>query len=467
GFYPSDPGALGAALDDAFARATPPAPAGRVIGLVVPHAGYEYSASVAAKAYTLLRGAPPGTIVLLGPSHRVPVTGGAIAEYDSWRTPLGEIRVDLDVARGLCRTEPLFRIDSAPHAEEHCLEVQLPFIQRVAPEARIVPVAVGGGAEASGTAQRLADALAAVLRGRDAVVVASSDMSHYPETSDCERVDRAMLVAIASLDPHRLIVENTRQLESGVRGLECTLCGLSAVEVAVRAVRGLGAHRSQVLAYANSGQVVPSTRHRSVGYGAVAFLGEGAVAGDGPAALNAAQRARLIAVAREAIRARLRGEPLESGQSTDPVLMHPAAVFVTLTKSGQLRGCIGCTEPELPLMDAVAHYAELAAFSDHRFQPVRDAELPELCIEISVLSPLVRVTSPDDIVLGTHGVMVTQNGRRGLFLPQVATEHSMSRDEFLTRLCTEKAGLPGDAWQHGAQLFVFTVERFSEERGAS
>jgi len=467
GFYPSDPTELGQALDSAFTRAATTRLQGRVLGLVVPHAGYEYCSTVAASAYSCLRDDPPETIILLGPSHGVRLSGGAIAEYGTWRTPLGDVPVDLVLARDLCRAEPLFRMDNAPHAEEHCLEVQLPFIQRAAPEARIVPIAVADGATMPGGASRMAEALRTVLADRDAVIVASSDMSHYPETSDCERVDRAMLEAVASLDASRLLEEDARQLRRGVRGLECTLCGLGAVEVAMRAVRGLGARTSRVLSYANSGQTAPATRQRSVGYGAVAFVGAPTAPVGETSALRAGQRAQLIAVAREAIGAGMRGESPPRLGAVESALVRRAAVFVTLTEDGQLRGCIGCTEPELPLIEAVAKYAQLAAFSDHRFTRVSESELPDLSIEISVLSPLVRVRSPDDIVVGTHGVMVAQHGRRGLFLPQVATEYHMSREEFLTRLCTEKAGLPADAWKHGAELHVFTVERFGEEHRAS
>jgi AmmeMemoRadiSam system protein A len=182
---------------------------------------------------------------------------------------------------------------------------------------------------------------------------------------------------------------------------------------------------------------------------------------DGPC-LAPRQRALLLAVAREAICARLGAGAVRTLPSPDPLLCAPAAAFVTLRKGRALRGCIGHVEAVKPLVEAVAHCAACAATADPRFPPVRVEDLPHLSLEISVLSPLSPVEHPEEIDPGRHGVLVRQDARQGLLLPQVATEFGWDRDTFLRQVCA-KAGLPQDAWQRGARLWRFTVEHFSDE----
>lgn len=181
-----------------------------------------------------------------------------------------------------------------------------------------------------------------------------------------------------------------------------------------------------------------------------------------PPLLTPTDRTRLLAIARRAIRERVRGLP-ESVFSPEALgLRTPGAAFVTLTRGGTLRGCIGYVQAVHPLADAVAHCAASAATGDPRFPAVTARELPDLRIEISVLSPLSPVADPSQIQVGVHGLHVSKDGRRGLLLPQVATEYGWDRDTFLAQACV-KAGLPQDAWRRGAQLHVFTVEVITDD----
>ncbi len=177
--------------------------------------------------------------------------------------------------------------------------------------------------------------------------------------------------------------------------------------------------------------------------------------------LSPEQRALLLRVARDAIRARLAACPPECLPPADPVLNAPGAVFVTLHEGAALRGCVGFVRAVKPLVEAVAHCPLSAALADPRFPPVRLHELPRLRLEISVLSPLVPVAEVADIQVGRHGLYVSRDGQHGLLLPQVAAEYGWDRTTFLRQTC-RKAGLPADAWEHGAQLSLFTVERFTE-----
>jgi AmmeMemoRadiSam system protein A len=179
--------------------------------------------------------------------------------------------------------------------------------------------------------------------------------------------------------------------------------------------------------------------------------------------LTGAQQCELLRIAREAITSRVRGSMPPAASSTDPALSAPGAAFVTLTRSGALRGCIGYVQPIFPLVDTVAQCAVSAALEDPRFPSVTAAELPSLELEISVLSPLRPLPDPADVIVGVHGLHISDGRRRGLLLPQVATEHRWDRETFLRQTCL-KAGLAPDAWRRGAQLQVFTVQHFSDHR---
>lgn len=181
-----------------------------------------------------------------------------------------------------------------------------------------------------------------------------------------------------------------------------------------------------------------------------------------PPVLTDAHRATLLALARQAIRDRVRGARRGSPRPADPALHAPGAAFVTLTRDGELRGCIGFIDAVRPLAEAVAHCAASAATADPRFPPVTAAELPHLRIEVSVLSALQPVEEPLDVQVGTHGLLISQGGRQGLLLPQVAAEYGWNREMFLRQTCL-KAGLAPDAWQHGARIQVFTVDHFSDD----
>jgi len=180
-----------------------------------------------------------------------------------------------------------------------------------------------------------------------------------------------------------------------------------------------------------------------------------------PPTLTSDQRAELLATARWAIRERVRGLGSTAGPSRDPRLQAGGSAFVTITRQGQLRGCIGYVDPVKPLAEAVAHCAAAAATADPRFPTVTPEELAHLEIEVSVLSPLRRIADPSEVQVGIHGLSISQSGCHGVLLPQVATELRWDRETFLRQACL-KAGLPGDAWRHGAEIQVFTADHFTD-----
>jgi len=172
------------------------------------------------------------------------------------------------------------------------------------------------------------------------------------------------------------------------------------------------------------------------------------------------QKDRLLELARTAL-----GEAVRSGKVSEvaesaEALKTPCGAFVTLTRRGHLRGCIGHIEAARPLYATVRECARAAALDDPRFDPVTPAELSSLQIEISILSPLVDI-APHEVEVGRHGLLISDGGRRGLLLPQVAEEWNWNREQFLQETCM-KAGLPADAWQHGARIQAFTAQIVKE-----
>jgi hypothetical protein len=354
-------------------------------------------------------------------------------------------------------------------AEEHAIEVQLPFIQTVLPGAKVLPVLVRDLPLSA--CESLARSIAQALRGRRALLVASSDMSHYPSDEGARRADGEMLRIVSRFDAGRVLRLESELRGRGIPGLACSLCGASALAVVMMASKALGADRAAVLPYANSGEV-SGDRSRVVGYGAALFLRPAATSNQGGASVDSenihftpAQRKALFRIARESIHAALAGErPPESGPLEGPLAL-PRGVFVTLTHDGRLRGCIGHFEPDLPLAEIVAQMAAAAATQDYRFaaDPVTEAEMGKVDIKISILSPLRKIRSVEEIEVGKHGIWVRSGSRSGTYLPEVATELGWNREQFLTRCCEEKAGLAPDAWKKGADIYIYTSQVLSEK----
>jgi len=476
-FYPGDQARLAAAIDADLARAQ--APLGpRPVALVAPHAGYVFCGRILAEAWRQARPHRYGLIVLLGTNHSDPgFTRASVWDGGPWRTPLGAAAVDARAAAALLAADPRDCVARpATHRGEHSIEVQVPWAQRLFPGVPILPVVVAS--EDPELCERVGRALAAAVRGRDALIVASSDLSHYPAQADARAVDGATLAAVAAMDAAGLQRVIGAQMRRGVRGLATCACGEAPILVAMAAARELGATRGAVIAYGNSGDVPEGGSSRVVGYGAVAFTGKAegeppapvkaatkAAAASAAGTLGAAERRTLLARARDAIRARFAGESRPAGEGDCPAALQARrGAFVTLEEGGELRGCIGHMAEDTPLCRIVADMAVEAAFGDPRFPPLRREELDRCTLEISVLTPMRRVAGPGDVVVGRDGVLLRKAGRSAVFLPQVAGEQGWDRDVLLTQLA-RKAGLPPDAWRNGAEFLTFQAEVFGEADG--
>jgi AmmeMemoRadiSam system protein A/AmmeMemoRadiSam system protein B len=391
--------------------------------------------------------------------------------HGSFRTPLGSVPIDEELAARLLRESSAFEERTDAHAAEHSIEVQLPFLQRRFQHFKIVPVVMNN--EDPAAMRPVGDAIARAIKGKNILLVISSDLSHYPPRDIARRADLTLLRALERLDPDYLALTAEMLVGRRETGLETAACGLAAIEAGVSAATALGATQAVQLHYANSGELVPATEGHAVGYGVVAFVNSGRPAGGEalpagrPArkafALDQASRTRLLEAARDSIAQELNGQRYQFGPlAENRELNLPAAVFVTLTQEGHLRGCIGTTQPQSGLSDAVRYFARQAAFDDPRFSPLGKDELARTHIEISILSAPERIPDAGAIIPGKHGVIVRKDGHSGLFLPTV-WEQLPDKTDFLSEVCAQKAGLPRDCWKDPAvELQVFTSDVFGE-----
>jgi len=310
----------------------------------------------------------------------------------------------------------------------------------------------------------LADTLAAILKGRDDVlIVASTDMSHYHPYDEANSIDKHTINTLNKLKARELYDE-------GKMGI-CELCGLMPVAASLLVAEKLGYGKIKTLKYANSGDIT-GDKGRVVGYLAAAIYRERVQSTENRVQrtenekqmLNDSQRKRLLQIARESIASYVRDGKRKEFTEKDMLLNQHMGSFVTIHEAGELRGCIGNMVASGPLYQTVADMAIEAATGDPRFRPLSINELDKINLEISVLSPLQRVKNIDEIKVPGHGVIVKRGMRSGVYLPQVATETGWNKEEFMTSLCAHKAGLPPDAWKDPAtEIYTFRAEVFGEK----
>ncbi len=475
-FYPGDAATLAhdvRAYLETGTKGTAPA------AIIAPHAGYVFSGATAGTAFAGLAGAEVHRVILLGPSHRAAFSGAALPSRTvrAFATPLGELPVDSDAVEALRRVDG-FEGPAAAHEGEHCLEVQLPFIQETLGTPSIVPILIGHATDRD-TVVRLARALQPYVDERTVVVV-SSDFTHhggaygyapFPENPTLGprllRLTEATAGRAAAVDPDGFWyqVETSRDTVCGARPIAVLL------ELLAHAFDGSGT----VTGVTTSGDV-SGDWHQTVAYAAVAFTGRwtGWREPAPPAEirdLDADEQQAALALARATLATYLgHGEQLATWFAAHPdrgVLESRAGLFVTVNNTpaaaarhGRLRGCIGVMEAREPLLDGIVHTAVSAAH-DPRFPPLAERELATVELELSILSPMHPVPGAEAVEVGRHGVLLTKRGHRAVFLPQVATEYGWDRETMLTQLSL-KAGLAPDDWRRGATFEVFTAQVFGE-----
>ena len=458
-FYPRDAAGLSRVIERCLAAAKAE-PGGDLRALICPHAGYPYSGPVAAYAYKLLVGREYETVVVMGPSHYASLPGASVTDADTFRTPLGDVLISAK-ARALAKLtpfalEPPCRVErpdwwqqssrTAPAVDtadtwEHSVEVEIPFLQKTLKGFKLVPVVMGAADPA-----KAAKALLQILDDQT-LVIASSDLSHYHSYANAQALDERCVKAICSLDLDSMETQEA--------------CGQIPILTLMHLARERG-WKPRLLDCRNSGDTA-GDKSRVVGYAAIAFYAQAAET------FNAADRRYLLDLARKTVcdvvtTGRL---PDVSAETLAPKFTEPKGCFVTLTKRGELRGCIGYILAQGSLYKAVIENARNAALRDSRFPPVALREMDQVEIEISVLTapqPLA-FNSPEDLLRKLKprqdGVVLQIGEHSATYLPQV-WEQLPDRTEFLNQLA-EKAGCASDAWrQPGVSVYIYHVESFKE-----
>ena len=475
-FYENNPEILNKEIKEYLKKATPEKVQGDVIALISPHAGYTFSGQAAAFGYKLLDGKKIKKVIVIAPSHSVGFRGASIPDTDSYETPLGLVTLDRKSCDILLERK-LFSSIARAHSHEHSIEVQLPFLQVVLESNfKLVPIVVGQLMESDYPV--VAGSISEIISEGD-LVVASSDFIHQGprfgyvpyKTNIKENIKKLDMGAV-----DLILEKDTAKFIDYVEDTGATICGRCPIGILLEMLPEDA--KGTLLTYYTSGDILGGETE-TVSYVSLAFSSvKGWLnkpvkktlskdrSGDKNEYLTVEDKKFLTNLARKTVEQCVKGEKITGVGLADelsPVLKKKAGVFVTLHKTGRLRGCIGYIEPVKPLYKAVIDMAVNSATRDTRFSPVSEAELKDIDIEISVLTPPEMVAGPDEFIPGEHGIIIKKEMYQAVFLPQVAPEQGWGREETLSHLCV-KAGLPGDAWKNpGMDFYIFKGIVFSEQ----
>ncbi len=465
-WYKADPTELARDIDSFLARAGRTA-GGAPIALIAPHAGHRYSGGVAGYAYRTILDRNFKRVILIAPCHRYNLFGASILNVTHYETPLGRVELDRNVCRALLG-EKNFRTVREAHANEHSIEIHLPFLQRTLKQFKLVPILIGGGSRE--ILRSVADSIAKHL-DEDTILIASSDFVHYgvsfsftPFRDNIERNIKKLDMGAVDL----ILKGDAGGFYDYKQSTGATICGWRPIYVLLNAVPGVGG----LLQYDTSGRMGGDFSN-SVSYVSAAFF-SGAEKQKKPAKnaglegekfLNDAEERALIEISRKVLESYVRTgkKPVidPKGRDITDAMRAARGVFVTLEIGGRLRGCIGYITGVKPVFEAVVDNT-ISSSRDSRFSPVRPDELDSIDISISVMSELMPVKDPSMIKVGRDGLIIKKWMRHGVLLPQVPVELGWTREEFLAGIC-RKAGLPRDAWKEGAQIERFTAQVFHEK----
>lgn len=432
-------------MDRLLADAGPVREEGPPVAVIAPHAGFRYSGQTAARAIKHLAGRGLHTVIILGASHHQTFNGAAVYGQGGMRTPLGVMKVNEALAQeflyqshdskggqqsGISARPELFE-------QEHVIEVLLPLLQGIDRNMLIVPVLTGTLSQE--VFDRLVKVLSEILRNDSSVtLLISADFSHYHDYATAEVMDAKLLEAIK-----RLSVEDAGQyLLTGEAGS----CGKAPLLLGMSVAQKLGAGVGQVYEYRNTGDAT-GERRSVVGYAAAGFYRK---------SLGPAEKAQLLSLARKTVEEYITLGSVAEPDIPAPWLKTQGTTFVSISRSGELRGCIGNIRNPMPLYKSVILNAVAASSKDPRFPPVKKEELADVRVEVSVLSLFEPVRDLREIEIGKHGLYLVKGGHSALLLPQVADEGGWDLETFLEKLSV-KAGLKPDGWSD-AQLYRFTAE---------
>ncbi len=464
-FYPGSRDELLQYLEKLFSANKVESQKGQIVALIAPHAGYIYSGEVAAAAYIQLKPDKPfDNVFLIGSSHHTSFDGASVYNIGNYTTPLGLARVNMSLANKLlAENAAVFKSIPEAHINEHSLEVQVPFLQYLYGEKlQIIPIVLG--TQRQGSIEKIATALKPYFGGNNLFVI-STDFSHYPDYQSACLVDKATADAILKNSPTAFMEALEKNEQKNIHNLATSICGWTSMLALLNITGNNPAIRYHAIKYMNSGDATYGDKKRVVGYHAMVVTShdDSEMPEFQQFQLTEQEKAKLLRIARVTIEERLKTGKTSAINSTDlsPQLSTPAGAFVTLNKEGKLRGCIGRFSADMPLYKTVQEMAISAALHDHRFMPVASDEMNKIHIEISVLTPMRKITDIDEIEIGKHGIYIKKGSHSGTFLPQVARQTKWTREEFLGHCARDKVGIGWEGWKD-AEIFVYEAYVFGE-----
>jgi len=407
------------------------APKEEVVGLLVPHAGYPYSGPVAGA--TISRIKVKDTFIIIGPSHTGYGKPFSVMTEGSWETPLGAVQIDPELAKSIIDKSEYLQEDSLAHRQEHAVEVQLPFLQYFKSDVRIVPVILAH-ADVD-TYREIGRDIAGAIRetGRDAVIMASGDMTHYEPQKSAEEKDSKAIEAMLNLDEE--------ELTQRYNELKISMCAYGPAVCLITAARELGSREAELVKYQTSGDTTGDYT-AVVGYAGIIF--------------KAAMLHPLVQLAKSAVEAYVRtGRRFPAPEVLTPEMREKAGVFVSIHKRGGLRGCIGTFGPQQEnVAEEIITNAISSASRDPRFTRVTSQELKDLDYSVDVLTSPEPIGNESQLDPKRYGVIVEAGWRRGLLLPDL---EGVDTVEEQVDICRQKAGIDFD---EPVKLYRFEVNRY-------
>jgi MEMO1 family protein len=433
-----------------------------IIGLVSPHAGYVYSGWVAGKGYREVIGKKYDVIIVIAPNHFKGFRGASVYNGEAYTTPLGAAKVDLELSKEIAAVFPEIKYSNDGHEwnysgnSEHSLEVQIPFLQIVQPDVPIVAISMAG--KDFETIDLLTKAIykAVTKLKRKPLLVASSDLSHYYDIETARAKDIPLVKTFERFDYFKLSYKCAID--------EFEACGSGPIATVMMTSELLGANNAVPIYYSTSGNspLVKSDKSQVVGYFSGALVKSKNSPDNYLPQLNDDDKEELLKIAIKSLNRATKVDTSKDLPTTfaSRNLTQEFAAFVTYKKKGDLRGCIGHTISSMALVKEVEESARLAALNDTRFSPITKKELPDLEIEVTVLTRMKKILDENEIVPGRDGVYLRLGNYAGLFLPIVATEYGWDRKTLLEHLCN-KANLPANSDKDPrTELYIFQAIYF-------
>lgn len=428
----------------------------QLMALISPHAGYVYSGRVSASVFGQLQNIKPRQkIFLIGSSHHTDFNGASIYNAGDYITPLGRVKVDIGLANELIEQSAIFEYVQAAHAHEHSLEVLLPFIQYFwHNDFEIVPVIIA--THQPEICKKIAYTLQPYFVAENLFVI-STDLSHYPGYTDAVSVDRDTVNALVKGTPEKFLEQIELNKERNIPNLATSMCGWTSVLTLLYMLDEKKDTNIVPVLYENSGDAGSfSDKESVVGYQSLAIYQEEKKATDG-FTLSETDKQSLIELAKKSINYFLKeGERFKpDSKDFSENLQEHCGAFVSIYLDDELQGCIGRMDSESdPLVNVIADMAVSAAFYDNRFPPLEKKDSHNIQIEISVLSPLKRIYSPEELILGKHGIYIRKEYYSGTYLPQVANKTNWTKEEFISHCAHDKAGMDWNDW-NDAEMFTY------------